>query len=42
MERLAAYDFDWVIPGHGERIHLPKEEMKSDLEKLLVYMNAVG
>ncbi len=42
MERLTSYDFDCVIPGHGERIYLPKEEMKAEMKELLTYMKAVG
>jgi glyoxylase-like metal-dependent hydrolase (beta-lactamase superfamily II)/ferredoxin len=28
MGKLAAYDFEWVLPGHGERAHLSREEMR--------------
>jgi glyoxylase-like metal-dependent hydrolase (beta-lactamase superfamily II)/ferredoxin len=38
METLTGYDFDWVIPGHGERIQLPKEEMKMNLQALILRM----
>jgi len=38
MEKLVRYDFDWVIPGHGERIHLPAGTMKDHLERLVLKM----
>jgi len=38
MEKLMHYDFDWVIPGHGERIHLPTGTMKNHVERLLLKM----
>jgi glyoxylase-like metal-dependent hydrolase (beta-lactamase superfamily II)/ferredoxin len=31
VQKLAAYDFAWVLPGHGERAHLPPEEMRRQL-----------
>jgi glyoxylase-like metal-dependent hydrolase (beta-lactamase superfamily II)/ferredoxin len=31
VHKLAAYDFEWVLPGHGERAHLPREEMRRQL-----------
>jgi glyoxylase-like metal-dependent hydrolase (beta-lactamase superfamily II)/ferredoxin len=40
MEALAGYDFDWVIPGHGERIHLSFPEMKDNLLSLIQRMRA--
>jgi hypothetical protein len=27
MERLADYRFEWVLPGHGQKVHLPAAEM---------------
>ncbi|MCA9419926.1 MAG: MBL fold metallo-hydrolase [Nitrospira sp.] len=39
MERsvrtLLDYSFEWVLPGHGERIHLPCRDMKKALDQLL-------
>ncbi len=40
MEKLAAYDFDWVIPGHGERVHLRSQDMQKDLLKLIERMHS--
>jgi glyoxylase-like metal-dependent hydrolase (beta-lactamase superfamily II)/ferredoxin len=34
MERLAAYRFEWVLPGHGQRVHLPAAEMRRQIERL--------
>lgn len=35
MRRLAAHRFEWVLPGHGDRIHLPAGEMEAALSALL-------
>jgi glyoxylase-like metal-dependent hydrolase (beta-lactamase superfamily II)/ferredoxin len=37
-EALTNYDFDWVIPGHGERIHLPANTMREALNNLIKHM----
>jgi glyoxylase-like metal-dependent hydrolase (beta-lactamase superfamily II)/ferredoxin len=34
MERLAAYRFEWVLPGHGRRVRLPAAEMQHHLKRL--------
>jgi glyoxylase-like metal-dependent hydrolase (beta-lactamase superfamily II)/ferredoxin len=34
MERLAAYRFEWVLPGHGQRVRLPADEMRRQIERL--------
>ncbi len=31
MERLADYRFEWVLPGHGQKVHLPASEMRSEI-----------
>lgn len=38
MQKLAAYDFDWVIPGHGGRKHLDMAEMKKQITDLIHFM----
>jgi glyoxylase-like metal-dependent hydrolase (beta-lactamase superfamily II) len=38
MERLLDYAFEWVLPGHGRRVHLPAEEMRKSLEKCVAWM----
>ena len=34
MGRLAAYRFEWVLPGHGQRVHLPAAEMRQHVGRL--------
>jgi glyoxylase-like metal-dependent hydrolase (beta-lactamase superfamily II)/ferredoxin len=38
MERLAGYSFEWVLPGHGQRVHLPANEMRVQLLHLVESM----
>ncbi len=35
MEKLLAYDFEWVLPGHGSRWHAPRAGTRSALEALV-------
>ena len=35
LRRLLDYRFDWVLPGHGRPLHLPAEQMKREIERLL-------
>jgi glyoxylase-like metal-dependent hydrolase (beta-lactamase superfamily II) len=35
IERLAAYRFEWVLPGHGERVHLSAAEMHAEMSRLV-------
>ncbi len=42
MERLLDYSFEWVLPGHGRPIRLPREEMRSSLEKCVAWMKTKG
>ena len=32
---LSRYSFEWVLPGHGERIHFPREEMRRQVACLI-------
>lgn len=34
MERLADFRFEWVLPGHGQRVHLPADEMRRQIVRL--------
>jgi len=34
MGRLAKYRFEWVLPGHGQRVRLPAAEMRLQIERL--------
>jgi hypothetical protein len=38
MERLLAFDFERVLPGHGARFHAPARRMRVELEKLIARM----
>src|SRR5580658_7829688 len=42
MERLLAYDFEWVLPGHGPRFHAPAARMRAALEELVLRMKRAG
>ncbi len=42
MHRLTAFEFEWVLPGHGQRVFLPRDEMRSHLEALVERMRHVG
>jgi glyoxylase-like metal-dependent hydrolase (beta-lactamase superfamily II)/ferredoxin len=33
--RLLDFRFEWVLPGHGDRIHLPEDEMNAALQRLV-------
>jgi glyoxylase-like metal-dependent hydrolase (beta-lactamase superfamily II)/ferredoxin len=34
MRRLADYTFEWVLPGHGQRVRLPADEMRAEVLRL--------
>lgn len=34
MKRLASYDFEWILPGHGQRVSLPVATMREQLLRL--------
>jgi glyoxylase-like metal-dependent hydrolase (beta-lactamase superfamily II)/ferredoxin len=34
VRRLADYRFEWVLPGHGQRVHLPAAEMRAEVLRL--------
>jgi glyoxylase-like metal-dependent hydrolase (beta-lactamase superfamily II)/ferredoxin len=42
MARLAAYRFEWVMPGHGQRVHLPAAEMRRQILTLASAMAESG
>jgi glyoxylase-like metal-dependent hydrolase (beta-lactamase superfamily II)/ferredoxin len=35
VKLLAGFDFEWVLPGHGERAHFPEGQMKRELQRLV-------
>jgi glyoxylase-like metal-dependent hydrolase (beta-lactamase superfamily II)/ferredoxin len=38
MERLLAFDFEWVLPGHGPRSHASRARTREELGKLVARM----
>lgn len=38
MELLLNYQFDWVLPGHGRRVHLSSSLMREQLEQCITRM----
>ncbi|HEY5037867.1 MAG TPA: MBL fold metallo-hydrolase [bacterium] len=40
MEKLLRFDFEWVLPGHGQRVNLPPFEMRKELDALVNRMKA--
>ncbi len=40
MERLLRFDFEWVLPGHGQSVKLPPPEMRKELGQLVGRMKA--
>ena len=38
MERLLDYQFEWVLPGHGRRVHLSSSVMRDQLERCVTRM----
>jgi hypothetical protein len=38
MQRLAHFNFEWVLPGHGQRVRLGAGEMRNQLTDLVERM----
>ena len=38
MERLLDFRFEWVLPGHGRRHHVPADEMHHSLKDCITWM----
>jgi glyoxylase-like metal-dependent hydrolase (beta-lactamase superfamily II)/ferredoxin len=38
MEKLLAYDFEWVLPGHGDMHHDSAQNMNTHLERCIAWM----
>jgi glyoxylase-like metal-dependent hydrolase (beta-lactamase superfamily II)/ferredoxin len=32
---LQRFEFEWVLPGHGERVHFPRDEMRRQVARLI-------
>ncbi len=37
---LQGYEFEWVLPGHGERVHFEREKMREEMGKLVKAVRA--
>jgi len=35
IQKLLDYPFEWVLAGHGDRMHLPAHEMRAQLQALV-------
>jgi glyoxylase-like metal-dependent hydrolase (beta-lactamase superfamily II)/ferredoxin len=42
MARLAGHRFEWVLPGHGQRVHLPVAEMRREMRRLAESMQTAS
>jgi glyoxylase-like metal-dependent hydrolase (beta-lactamase superfamily II)/ferredoxin len=42
MRRLAEFSFEWVLPGHGQRVCLPREEMRRQMDQLVARMRGTA
>lgn len=40
MQKLLQYDFQWVLPGHGQSVKLSAERMKEELSELVTRMQS--
>jgi len=40
MQRLTQFQFEWVLPGHGERVNLPADQMREQIIGLVERMRA--
>ena len=38
MEKLLAYEFEWVLPGHGDMHHADQQAMHDELERCVSWM----
>ncbi|MBI5433255.1 MAG: MBL fold metallo-hydrolase [Planctomycetes bacterium] len=38
MKRLARFDFEWILPGHGTRCRFTRDEMKEQMRRCIEWM----
>ena len=38
MEKLLDYEFEWVLPGHGDMHHADTYTMHAELERCVAWM----
>lgn len=41
MQRLTQHRFEWVLPGHGQRVRLPAIQMRQQLVELVARMRSL-
>ena len=41
MEKLLSYEFEWVLPGHGDMYHADPETMHAHLERCVSWMKSI-
>jgi glyoxylase-like metal-dependent hydrolase (beta-lactamase superfamily II) len=41
MGKLATYNFEWVLPGHGRRYHADRPIMQEQMQQCLRWMATV-
>ena len=41
MARLAQYDFEWILPGHGSLHHDTKQDMRYHLQSCIAWMKSI-
>lgn len=39
MRQLAEYPFEWVLPGHGQKVNLPAQRMREEMLRLIETMS---
>jgi glyoxylase-like metal-dependent hydrolase (beta-lactamase superfamily II)/ferredoxin len=42
MRRLAEHRFEWILPGHGQRVRLDADEMRQEMRTLVAKMEATA
>jgi glyoxylase-like metal-dependent hydrolase (beta-lactamase superfamily II) len=40
LDRLVAFDFEWLLPGHGQRCHFPADRMRRELRRSIAALQA--
>lgn len=40
MERLAEFEFEWVLPGHGRRARLERSQSRAQMQRCVAWMKA--
>jgi len=35
LAKLQSYSFEWVLPGHGQRVRLPREQMRREMARVV-------